>query len=195
MFSATAAVRALTIDAPHGPCELTPCAHHDVGKIGVSIGCESDGAWLATTLSACAAVPPGGAQIVFGTTMFGRKVLLVGCYHERWDGKGRPEGLAGEERPHTARLVPIADCIEAILTERAYGADMPPRRCGGGALCRDAVRSRTDGVRWPVVLAQISRMKTTVRLYRDFLDGLRPTTTVGLSNEYITDREIGKRFL
>ena len=50
-----------------------------------------------------------------------RAVLpAVRGHHERWDGKGYPDGLAGEEIPLTARILCLADCYDAMTGERSY---------------------------------------------------------------------------
>lgn len=41
-------------------------------------------------------------------------------HHERWDGRGYPRGLAGEEIPITARCLAVADCFDAMTTDRPY---------------------------------------------------------------------------
>jgi putative two-component system response regulator len=49
------------------------------------------------------------------------------CYshHERWDGKGYPQGLKGEQIPLTARLAALADVYDALVCARVYKAAMP----------------------------------------------------------------------
>ncbi|MBI9081695.1 MAG: response regulator [Pseudodesulfovibrio sp.] len=46
-------------------------------------------------------------------------------HHERWDGKGYPEGLAGTKIPLRARIVAVADIYEAVTSERPYRDSMP----------------------------------------------------------------------
>ncbi|MER3439433.1 MAG: hypothetical protein C4346_18605 [Chloroflexota bacterium] len=46
-------------------------------------------------------------------------------HHERWDGKGYPDGLAGEEIPIAARIILIADTIDAMTTDRPYRRRLP----------------------------------------------------------------------
>lgn len=41
-------------------------------------------------------------------------------HHEKWDGKGYPEGLKGDEIPISAQIVSVADCFDALTTERVY---------------------------------------------------------------------------
>ena len=63
---------------------------------------------------------------------------IVRSSHERWDGGGYPDGLAGEEIPLGARIVAVCDSYEAMTSTRAYRAARPPeealaelRRCTG----------------------------------------------------------------
>jgi HD-GYP domain-containing protein (c-di-GMP phosphodiesterase class II) len=63
---------------------------------------------------------------------------LVRSCHERWDGGGYPDGLAGEEIPRTARIVCACDAYSAMTTDRPYRAARPKeealaelRRCAG----------------------------------------------------------------
>lgn len=45
---------------------------------------------------------------------------LVRSHHERWDGKGYPDGLIGDEIPYPARLLHIADVFDALTSTRSY---------------------------------------------------------------------------
>ncbi len=51
---------------------------------------------------------------------------IAACHHERWDGKGYPAGLAGEDIPLCARIMAIADVFDALVSERCYKKAMPP---------------------------------------------------------------------
>ncbi|MBO4733304.1 MAG: HD domain-containing protein [Clostridia bacterium] len=48
------------------------------------------------------------------------------AHHEKWDGKGYPHGLSGEEIPLEARLMAIADVFDALVSDRVYKKAMPP---------------------------------------------------------------------
>ncbi|WP_319469502.1 response regulator [uncultured Pseudodesulfovibrio sp.] len=48
-------------------------------------------------------------------------------HHERWDGKGYPDGLKGEDIPFKARIISVADVFEAVTSERPYRDSMPKR--------------------------------------------------------------------
>ena len=46
--------------------------------------------------------------------------VVIRNHHERWDGKGYPEGLKGEKIPFLARIVAVADAFDAMTSNRAY---------------------------------------------------------------------------
>ena len=50
---------------------------------------------------------------------------IAWCHHERWDGKGYPRGLAGEDIPLAARILSLADCYDALTTSRPYKEAWP----------------------------------------------------------------------
>jgi HD-GYP domain-containing protein (c-di-GMP phosphodiesterase class II) len=53
---------------------------------------------------------------------------VVRGHHERWDGLGDPDGLAGEAIPLTARVVAVGDAFDAMTSDRPYRAGMPAAR-------------------------------------------------------------------
>jgi two-component system response regulator RpfG len=70
-------------------------------------------------------------------TIFGHEVLQGGSsllqlgaeialgHHERWDGQGYPSGLAGQQIPESARIVAVADVLDALLSSRPYRDSWP----------------------------------------------------------------------
>jgi Response regulator containing a CheY-like receiver domain and an HD-GYP domain len=52
-------------------------------------------------------------------------------HHEKWDGKGYPQGIQGEEIPLPARLMAIADVYDALITKRVYKDAMPHKEAVG----------------------------------------------------------------
>ncbi len=61
-----------------------------------------------------------------GSDSFLRIARIVAyCHHERWDGKGYPQGLAGEAIPLCARLMSVADVYDALTSRRVYKPPMP----------------------------------------------------------------------
>jgi HD-GYP domain-containing protein (c-di-GMP phosphodiesterase class II) len=62
----------------------------------------------------------GERILATSTHGFERILPAVRHHHERWDGRGYPDGLAGESIPLLARMVGIADSFDAMTTERPY---------------------------------------------------------------------------
>jgi putative nucleotidyltransferase with HDIG domain len=61
-----------------------------------------------------------GWEIVKGVPFLERAAEIVRSHHERWDGSGYPDGLAGEEIPLAARIFAVADTLDALITDRPY---------------------------------------------------------------------------
>jgi len=55
----------------------------------------------------------------------GRARIVARHHHERWDGRGYPDGLAGEKIPIPARIVAVADVFDALISKRCYKAGWP----------------------------------------------------------------------
>jgi HD-GYP domain-containing protein (c-di-GMP phosphodiesterase class II) len=94
---------------------------HDIGKVGIpervlcKAGPLSDPEW-----EVMRAHPAIGAQIVEPISFLAGAVEIVRCHHERWDGRGYPGGLAGEEIPLAARIFSVADSFDAMTSDRPY---------------------------------------------------------------------------
>jgi HD-GYP domain-containing protein (c-di-GMP phosphodiesterase class II) len=61
-----------------------------------------------------------GSEMVKDISYLRPAYEVIRHHHERWDGKGYPDGLAGEAIPFGARLVCVADCFDAMTTDRPY---------------------------------------------------------------------------
>jgi putative nucleotidyltransferase with HDIG domain len=61
-----------------------------------------------------------GADLLGAVPFPGPLALIVRHHHERWDGSGYPDGLRGEAIPMGSRVVAIADCYDALTSERPY---------------------------------------------------------------------------
>jgi HD-GYP domain-containing protein (c-di-GMP phosphodiesterase class II) len=89
-----------------------------------------------------------GARMIEMVGLFEAAVPSIRHHHERFDGSGYPEGLAGEEIPLGARIIHVADAIDSMLTTRIYRAGRPARqaiaevRLGSGTqFCPDCVEA------------------------------------------------------
>jgi ribonuclease P protein subunit RPR2 len=69
-----------------------------------------------------------GVQILRGVDFLGEAKSVVRSHHERWDGKGYPDGLGGEEIPLAARVFAVADTLDALTTDRPYRPASPLAR-------------------------------------------------------------------
>jgi HD-GYP domain-containing protein (c-di-GMP phosphodiesterase class II) len=62
-----------------------------------------------------------GEQMLRGVAFLqGRGLEVVRAHHERWDGSGYPDGLAGTEIPLGARVFAVADTLDAMTSDRPY---------------------------------------------------------------------------
>jgi two-component system cell cycle response regulator len=62
-----------------------------------------------------------GERIIAAAPALGPVAQLVRSSHERWDGSGYPDGLAGKEIPLGSRIVAVCDAYEAMIADRPYG--------------------------------------------------------------------------
>jgi putative nucleotidyltransferase with HDIG domain len=83
-----------------------------------------------------------GARIIDRLGFLNDAVPAIRHHHERYDGKGYPDGLAGEEIPLGARIIHVADALDSMLTTRIYRAARPAsealaelRRAAGTQFC------------------------------------------------------------
>jgi putative two-component system response regulator len=66
--------------------------------------------------------PITSAEMIKDVPFLSDCVPFVRHHHERWDGKGYPDGLAGEEIPDGARILCVADSLDAMTTQHIYAA-------------------------------------------------------------------------
>ena len=98
---------------------------HDVGKIGVpeTVLCKP-GALEQHEVDQVRRHPEIGWTILKDIPNFDDILPGVTQHHERWDGKGYPEGLSGEDIPLCARLIALADAFDAMCSTRTYRTAM-----------------------------------------------------------------------
>ena len=95
---------------------------HDVGKIGIPDHIlHKPGQLTPEEFTVMKTHTVLGAQMV---EQIGAPLLIsvVRSHHERWDGGGYPDALAGEEIPRVARILAVVDCFDAFRSERPYKA-------------------------------------------------------------------------
>ncbi len=102
---------------------------HDIGKIGVpdSILQKAD-KLTDDEYSQIKQHPNIGVHILSNATIFKDILPIVEHHHERYDGKGYPSGLAGEEIPYLARIAAVADSFDAMSSRRAYRESLPKEK-------------------------------------------------------------------
>ena len=94
---------------------------HDVGKVAVPDGILYKTSDLAEAEEGLMRRHPLiGFEIVRGIEFLGDAAQIVRHHHERYDGTGYPDGLAGEAIPLAARIFAVADALDAMTTDRPY---------------------------------------------------------------------------
>ena len=99
---------------------------NDVGKIGVSDAIlNKKGKLTEEEYAIIKEHSKVGAQILSTITELPDVAVGARCHHERYDGKGYPDGLKGEEIPLFARIIAVADSYDAMTSKRSYRAALP----------------------------------------------------------------------
>lgn len=94
---------------------------HDIGKIGISETILNKTASLDhEERSEIERHPEIGYRILLSVPQFSEIAECILAHHERWDGKGYPRGLQGEDIPLHARIIALADSFEAMRSDRPY---------------------------------------------------------------------------
>jgi response regulator RpfG family c-di-GMP phosphodiesterase len=95
---------------------------HDIGKIGVPDSIlDKQGPLNPAERLLMQQHPLIGAELLRDVSLLnGEGLQVVRSHHERWDGRGYPDGLAGGEIPRGARIFALADALDAMTSERPY---------------------------------------------------------------------------
>lgn len=94
---------------------------HDIGKIHIresvlsKTGALNEAEWVEMKRH-----PIIGAEMVRNIPFLAPAIPVILYHHERWDGLGYPHGLAGDDIPLAARIVAVADSLDAMTTKRGY---------------------------------------------------------------------------
>lgn len=110
---------------------------HDIGKIAVpDVILQKPGKLTKEEFEIMKLHAVNGGHIIqetfghLGDEQYAQMAYQVARYHhEKWNGKGYPEGLAGERIPLCARIMAIADVFDAVSQSRCYRKAMPLEQC------------------------------------------------------------------
>jgi HD-GYP domain-containing protein (c-di-GMP phosphodiesterase class II) len=115
--------RACGIDMAEDPDLEFGFLLHDIGKIAISDAIlYKPGRLTDDERDAMRRHPQIGEEIVSGIDFLAGARQVVRSHHERWDGAGYPDRLAGERIPLTARVFAVADTFDALTSDRPYRA-------------------------------------------------------------------------
>jgi HD-GYP domain-containing protein (c-di-GMP phosphodiesterase class II) len=116
--------------------DLSPqeCSHiqigtplHDIGKIAIDDSIlRKPGRLTAAEFEFMKSHTVKGAAILQSIPGLTPMLPIIRHHHERWDGKGYPDGLAGPAISRVARIVAVADAFDAMTSDRPYRRGMPP---------------------------------------------------------------------
>ncbi len=99
---------------------------HDVGKIGIPEEIIRKGTDLTEEEHEIIMQHPMlGAQILHGISEYPNLVIGARYHHERYDGKGYPDKLKGDDIPEIARIIAVADSYDAMTSKRSYRDPIP----------------------------------------------------------------------
>lgn len=112
-----------------GESEIEDIRHaailHDIGKIGLRIeSLNKPGKLTPEEMENFRTHPEKGRRILAPIRFLSELVPAIYHHHERYDGKGYPDGIAGERIPLGARILAVADSYDAMTSDRPYRAAM-----------------------------------------------------------------------
>jgi HD-GYP domain-containing protein (c-di-GMP phosphodiesterase class II) len=132
---------------------------HDVGKIGIPDRIlQKPGPLTDSERRLMQTHTILGAQLLRGVSFLrGGGIEVVRSHHERWDGRGYPDGFAAKEIPVAARIFAVADALDAMTSDRPYRQALSWAAAGRELLAQsgrqfdpavvDAFRSRERSLR------------------------------------------------
>ena len=102
---------------------------HDIGKIGIPESIiTKEGKLTPEEYNTIKQHPSLGAQILGSINEFPYLSIGARSHHERYDGKGYPEGLKGTGIPELARIISVADAYDAMTSKRSYRDPIPQQK-------------------------------------------------------------------
>jgi response regulator RpfG family c-di-GMP phosphodiesterase len=126
---------------------------HDIGKIGCVMNLNKPGKLTQDEYEVFKRHPAYGRDILDPIRFLHPLVPGVHLHHERWDGRGYPLGLKGNDVPLMARIISVADTYDAMTSDRAYRRALPHEvavgeieRCSGSQFDPEVAHSFTAGL-------------------------------------------------
>lgn len=102
------------------------CLLHDIGKVHIPDQIlMKPGKLTKEEFEIIKSHPSVGAEAVKNVEGINDSICVIRSHHERWDGKGYPDQLKGDEIPLLARVTSVADAFDAMTSSRSYRAAMP----------------------------------------------------------------------
>jgi putative nucleotidyltransferase with HDIG domain len=116
---------------------------HDIGKIGIDDNVlRKPGPLTPTEFEHIKTHPELGCRILEGVKQLDMVMPVVRHHHEAWNGAGYPAGLKGAETPLLARIVAVADSIDAMSSDRPYRKGIPDEKLD--TILRDGAGKQWD---------------------------------------------------
>jgi HD-GYP domain-containing protein (c-di-GMP phosphodiesterase class II) len=126
---------------------------HDIGKIGCVMNLNKPGKLTQEEYEIFKRHPGYGKDILDPIRFLHPLIPGVHLHHERWDGRGYPLGLKGNDVPLIARIIAVADTYDAMTSDRAYRRALPHEvavgeieRCSGSQFDPEVAHSFTEGI-------------------------------------------------
>ena len=174
---ATSLARALGMSAVDVEAVKTAALLHDIGKLGVPEHIlAKPGPLTPDEFQKVRMHPQIGADIL-GAVPFPYPVApLVLAHHERWDGRGYPLGLKGEQIPLGARILCLVDYFDALTSDRPYHKPLSVE--AAAALIQEEAGKALD----PTAVALFLRILPDIRIQVECTDFSRPRLTAAVSS-------------
>ncbi len=126
---------------------------HDIGKVAVPDGIlHKPGRLLREERALMRRHPEVGYEIIQGIGFLADAGQIVRHHHERWDGGGYPDGLAGADIPLAARIFAVVDTLDAMTTDRPY------RPAVSLAQARAEIATKAGSQFDPAVVAELAQI-------------------------------------